>query len=91
MSLASTRRCLWQVYEFLGRRATEEGRACACIESNRPCSSSQGLRPGFYEYKYIVDGMWVTDLAQPAECAQHWLLSYSAVCQAPPPKLYMPV
>lgn len=22
-----------------------------------------------YQYKYIVDGVWVTDFAQPAECA----------------------
>jgi len=33
------------------------------------CSiSMQGLQPGTYRYKFIVDGMWVVDVALPAEC-----------------------
>lgn len=28
----------------------------------------QGLAPGTYRYKFIVDGMWVVDMALPAEC-----------------------
>jgi len=28
----------------------------------------QGLQPGTYRYKFIVDGMWVVDMALPAEC-----------------------
>jgi hypothetical protein len=28
----------------------------------------QGLEPGTYRYKFIVDGMWVVDMALPAEC-----------------------
>ena len=28
----------------------------------------QGLQPGLYRYKFIVDGMWVVDMALPAEC-----------------------
>ena len=30
--------------------------------------SLQGLEPGTYRYKFIVDGMWVVDMALPAEC-----------------------
>ena len=30
--------------------------------------SLQGLQPGTYRYKFIVDGMWVVDMALPAEC-----------------------
>lgn len=29
---------------------------------------AQGLEPGSYPYKFIVDGMWVVDMALPAEC-----------------------
>ncbi len=28
----------------------------------------QDLQPGTYRYKFIVDGMWVVDMALPAEC-----------------------
>lgn len=28
----------------------------------------QGLEPGAHRYKFIVDGMWVVDMALPAEC-----------------------
>ncbi len=32
------------------------------------CLVTQGLEPGPYRYKFIVDGMWVVDMALPAEC-----------------------
>ncbi|BDA48731.1 probable 5'-AMP-activated protein kinase subunit beta-2 at C-terminar half [Coccomyxa sp. Obi] len=34
------------------------------------CSSIElrGLEPGAHRYKFIVDGMWVVDMALPAEC-----------------------
>lgn len=35
---------------------------------SRMCVSGQGLEPGPYRYKFIVDGMWVVDMALPAEC-----------------------
>lgn len=41
-------------------RKANMGRCVRCV---------QGLRPGLHEYKYIVDGVWTTDSAQPAECA----------------------
>ncbi|KAK9839531.1 hypothetical protein WJX81_007502 [Elliptochloris bilobata] len=51
----------------------------------------QGLRPGMYQYKYIVDGVWVTDLAQPAECDALGNVNNVVVVPVPPPGAFLPL